>query len=264
MSWSTIKTEAIILSVYSTREVDRVYRALTPKYGKVEFTGRGGQKILAKLAPHLEPFAITDIEIVKGKRSNTIISVERKFAFNGIANDLQSRTLALSSLVLLDKYTNVGDQDEALYHMLSDWLTFLNAQKDLNQGRSIFLLGSFILRLIERLGYEIEFSRCLSCKKQVKENEYRWHPGRGGLVCRVCSADAQDWFAAREISQEALKILRFARLSSYQDLLKLSLTGELIEAYAETVHNLVLTHIPTYFDRPFWSGVIRLENMKKY
>ena len=81
MTWSTQKTEGIVLRVQPWREYDRRYKMLTPEFGKIDFTGRGAQKEKAKLAAHLEPFAVVDVEIVRGRRSTTVISVERKQAF---------------------------------------------------------------------------------------------------------------------------------------------------------------------------------------
>ena len=200
MAWSSVKTEAIVLTVQPAREADRRYRVLTPGFGKLDFLGRGAQKGKAKLASHLEPFAIVDIEIIRGRRSTTVISVDRKFAFKRIASNFEARLLAHASLALLDRYTFEQEKDEALYNELVEWLTFLDQSMEFKPARSTFLLGGFLLRLLDRLGYTIELINCLACKQPVLPLSYRWHAGRGGLVCSDCiHKNSQDWFGSNGI-----------------------------------------------------------------
>lgn len=260
MTWSTIKTEAIVLKSFPFREADRRYRALTPQHGKLEFTGRGAQKGLAKLASHLEPFAIIDLEIVRGKRSSTVISVDRRYGFKKIMRDLDRRVLAKTSLVLVDRYTKEQDPDQVLYQDLIDWLTFLDDDLELSPTRSVFLLGGYLLRFLARLGYKIELSHCLNCKREIVAGDFKWHSGHGGLVCGSCvSEKREDWFAAREVSPEAIKLIRFARDRRHAELLKPALKGEEVEVFAQLVHDLILFHLPTYWETPFWSGILPTE-----
>ncbi|MBU0613766.1 DNA repair protein RecO [Patescibacteria group bacterium] len=259
MSWSTLKTEAIILSAYPNREVDRRYKAITPSYGKIEFSARGAQKILAKLAPHLDPFAILEIEIIKGRRSNTVISVEKKYIFTNVHSDLQLRLLGISAGTLLDKYTNIEDKDEAIYQMLVDWMTFLDGRGVVNDPKAVLLLGAFIIRLINRLGYEIDLRHCLSCKVELNKKECRWHSGRGGFVCEGCVQDDREWFSAREVDKEVLEAFRKIKSLGYDEIFDLSLQKRIIADLSKMIHEIAISHIPTYFERPFWSGIIRLE-----
>lgn len=257
MAWSSVKTEAIVLTVEPAREADRRYRALTPSFGKLDFLGRGAQKGKAKLASHLEPFAIVDIEIIKGRRSTTVISVDRKHAFRGIASNFESRLLANASLSLLDRYTYEQEEDSELYKELTSWLYFLDDSVELKPARSTFLLGGFLLRVLGLLGYTVELQNCLSCKNSVMPLSFRWHSGRGGLVCSDCiSKDSQDWFAARNLPEEIIKLLRFARDANYQDLLKPSLAGEEVEQFAQVVQDLLVFHIPARSEIPFWQNVL--------
>jgi DNA repair protein RecO (recombination protein O) len=260
VSWSTQKTEAIVIALHPMREADRWYRALTPVFGKIEFTGRGAQKVLAKLAPHLEPFAVVDLEIVRGRRSTTVISVERKHVFSALDHQLERRILASTSGILLDLYTREGLDDPALYQFFIDWLAFLNDDTPLTSAQSTMLLAGFVLRLLSRLGYEVELDTCLSCRKDVGDRRYRWHSARGGLVCGDCeSSDSQDWFAAREIRRETLEFLRFLKRASWQEILEYRGDKETVQESSLMIHDLVLHHIPTYIDTPFWKGLLASE-----
>ena len=101
--WSTVKTTGLVLTTTPFREADRRYSALTPEYGKIEFVGRGAQKPKAKLAAHLEPFALVDLEIVRGARSTTVIGVERSEAFGRIRGSLEHRLFAQTLFTMLEK-----------------------------------------------------------------------------------------------------------------------------------------------------------------
>ncbi|PIX62319.1 DNA repair protein RecO [Candidatus Uhrbacteria bacterium CG_4_9_14_0_2_um_filter_41_50] len=261
MTWSTIKTEAIVLASYPFCEADRSYSAFTPEYGKVSFVGRGALKVRAKLAAHLEPFAIIDLEIIQGRRSTTVISVERKQTFRGIANSYEARVLALHSLSLFNTHTKEHDRDVELYQELLNWLGFLDSSPALSQLRSNFALGAFLMKFMSHLGYEVELKTCISCKSEILPLSFRWHGGRGGLVCSDCiSKDLEEWFSARQIQEESIQMLRLARELPYADLLKIHLKPDSVDDFANIVHDLMLYHLPVEPRAPFWEGLSLLES----
>ena len=143
------------------------------------------------------------------------------------------------------------------FQMLIDWLSFLDQEDEIKSTRAVFLLGGFLLRLLTRLGYKIELTHCLDCKQEILPLAYRWHSGHGGLVCVDCIEEKkQEWFAARAVSEEAIKLIRFARDRNYDDLLRLNLIGAQVEEFAQIVHDLVMFHLPGDFETPFWSGIL--------
>ncbi|RMD52305.1 DNA repair protein RecO [Candidatus Parcubacteria bacterium] len=264
MSWSTLKTEAVIINSYPIREADRRYSALTKNFGKLSFLGRGAGKIKAKLAPHLEPFAIVDLEVVQGRRSTTVISVEKKVSFTNIAGSFNKRILALHSLSWLNRQINEGEQDPSLYIELLIWLKFLNNSPELTPRRSAFVMGAFLLKIMSILGYGAELKRCLSCKGEIFPLAFRWHGGRGGLVCSDCvKKDLQEWFAARRLEEDAVRMLRAATDMRYYDLLKIRLSSEMLSDFLQTVNDLAAYHLPYGSESPFWSGLAALEGDSK-
>jgi DNA repair protein RecO (recombination protein O) len=251
--WSSLKTEAIILSVEPHREADRKYRALTPGYGKIEFIGRGARKGKAKLAPHLDLFAIVDLEIIRGAKQFTVIGVERKESFTGLSTSLEHRLLASAAGALLDKTVKPDFEDKELYDEFLHLLTFLNKVPSLPLARNTLLLGGFLLRLLRQLGYDLELSNCLSCKDDIHPLSFRWHDGRGGLVCTNCVLSSPaDWFQARPLEVEIVTLLRFARDASYSDLLRPALKADHIGAFATCVNDLMRLHVPGYNDLTYW------------
>lgn len=231
---------------------------MTPGFGKVEFIGRGALKPKAKLAPHLEPCAILELEIIRGARGSTVIGVERQYAFSRLATSIDHRLLALTSMGLLDRTTHVEEEDAALYGELMTWLRFLEAQETLHPTRSTFFLGGFLLRVMRQLGYNMALDRCVGCESEISPLSFRWHGGRGGLVCSTCiNKSPGEWFMAVPIREEVATLLRLARDSSYDGLSRFPLKGTDVSAFAVCVQDTFLYHVPGYADRPFWSGILQ-------
>lgn len=250
--WSIVKTPAIVLSTAPWREADRRYTALTPHEGKLEFQGRGAQKARAKLASHLAPFAVVELEIVRGARGSTVIGVERLEAFSNIARTLEHRLLVQSLLALVDRAVKPDLADEVLYLDLLEALRFIDAQQPLAAGRNALFLGGFLLRFLKRLGYDLELRHCLSCREHILPLCFRWDGGRGGLVCSDCVVRRPgDWLQARSLEEEVVMLMRFARDAEYVELLRPSLRGEFMQAFATCVEDVVTYHVPGYDRAPF-------------
>lgn len=255
--WSAVKTEAIILSAAPYREADRKYIALTPLFGKIEFIGRGARKGKAKLAAHLDAFAVVDLEVIRGARQMTVIGVERKEAFRSLSVSLEHRLLASAAGELIHKTVKPEFADTELYGEFLELLRFLNATPALPMTRNTLLLGGFLLRLLKLLGYDVELSNCLSCKDDILPLAFRWHDSRGGLVCTNCVLEApQDWFQARTIEEEIVMLLRFARDAQYPDLLRPALKADHVGSFASCVHDLLRTHVPGYTEAPYWQFLL--------
>ena len=80
--------------------------------------------------------------------------------------------------------------------------------------------------------------------------------GKGGLVCSDCvQRDGEEWFAARTIAEEAVKILRFAREAGYEDIMNTNFERDHVEDFARIVHDLMQCHLPVESPAPFWQGL---------
>lgn len=240
------QTKGIVLSKRDHKEVDRWYSVYTPDKGKVEFLARGGHKPLAKLTPHLEMVAEVELLLVYGRYYQTVAGVDRRRAFSGLYGDLTKLTLAHNALHLLDIGTKPHEADIGLYELLTGWLDFLEKAPELTQSRSSFLLGVFTLKLIALIGYRPELVHCLSCRKKLEQEQFRWHAIRGGVVCHNCvQIDQEQWFSARQLSGSALKLLRHGISESFENQLRIHLSGADLLAFHEAVESLIIAHFPT-------------------
>ncbi len=240
------RTTGIVLTRRDHKEVDRVYSILTQERGKLLIHARGARKMQAKLGPHLESFAMLDLLIVRGRVVDTLAGVERLRAYHPICHDLNKLLLARQILYLIDLGTKTEQTDPVLYSELIKWLEFIEVMPAVSSERSGFLLASFALKLLSISGYRPELGHCLSCKRSVTPNTFKWHALKGGIVCdNCCRVDEEQWFAAREISDEALKLVRFTLKERPENLLKPALAGKLLLEYHDLVESLLVCHFPT-------------------
>lgn len=240
------QTTGIVLGWRPYREHDRWYSALTKDRGKIDFLARGGQKQLAKLTPHLETVSEANFLFVNGRLYHTVAGVERLQSFPNIYENLSKMLLLKNALSLINMGTRQQEQDPNLYELLLNWLGYINNLEDISKDRAGFLLGSFTLKFMGIIGYRPELSQCLSCRKSIESNTFKWHALKGGVVCTDCTIkNDQQWFAAKPLSDGALKILRFALIRPFSDQTKPFLKGEDLQEFHTALESLIISHFPT-------------------
>ena len=242
---STFRTHAIVLGSREYREADRYYSALTAEHGLLELRARGSRKISSKLAAHLEPFALCDLMVVRGRGGDLVAGVERLELYPSIRTDITKALLALESFHLIETSMRPKQPDGQLFSFVRSWLQFLNQAPELTPSRERMLLSAFTTKLLGLTGYRPQLGRCMSCEEGIVPNGFRWHGLRGGVVCLSCATrEPEQWFAAREMSMEALKLVRVSLEYPFASLLDLRLPGEALTEFHEAVDSLVIAHFP--------------------
>jgi len=240
------RTTGFVLSKRDYKEVDRWYILYTKEFGKKSVLARGGHKPLAKLTPHLEMVAQTDFLLVNGRAYPTVAGVERRKTYPSIYTDVSKITLAQNALSLVDIGTRESEPDEKIFDLLDVYLEELQEMPELSSRRASLLLGSFTLKLMSLIGYQPELDQCLQCRIVITPKQYKWHSLKGGVVCIPCTKKQDDqWFSAREISDESIKLLRFARKGTFEDQLKPTLSHDQLSQFHEALESLIINHFPT-------------------
>lgn len=257
MSWQTVKGEGIVLLAEPFREADRLYTILTKEYGKIRVLGRGAQRAKAKLAPFLEPYSVLDLEWIEGQRSVTVISADRKARFLGIEADYHRRNLALIAGQELNRHSREQDSHQELYGFFHEWLQELNAAPVESYTRKVFMLGGYFLQLLRHMGYQTELQHCLVCTHKIMPLSYRWHAGKGGLVCSDCvRKDEKEWHAAGSLHEDVLRLLRFSGDTTFAQLRHMHLPGGHVAEFIQVVDDLIKYHLPDAQEKPFWAHVL--------
>ncbi len=261
MAFASMKTEAIVLVSSPFREVDRVYRMLTKEYGKVSVRGRGALKPMAKLASHLELPGVVQVEYVRGRQTTTVIAVDVKKPFIRVRNDVERQLAVRAMLTLVDRYTDEEEHDTELYALTKAGVAFVNDEESLTTVQLLTHLAGFLVKFMDHLGYRLQLGQCLECRGEIVPLAFRWHAGKGGLVCSGCSTRfAEEWFASRVVSDGVVRILRRMQTEPFSAIARTEISRGEVGALAHIVHDFMMTHLPGRERAPFWEGLlIRLE-----
>ncbi|MFH1900211.1 MAG: DNA repair protein RecO [Patescibacteria group bacterium] len=120
---------AIILKREVFREDDLILTAYSLERGKSVLQVRGGKKIKSKLAGHLEPISLSNLEIVRGKQIDQLIGASLKNSYNNIKGDLIKLAYASYFLELILNLTKENYKDERIFNLLRKALDFLDRQE---------------------------------------------------------------------------------------------------------------------------------------
>jgi len=124
--------QAIILFSQPQREYDLLIKAYTSKYGKIILKARGAQKIISKLAGHLQPITLSELNWVSGKSSHQLTGAETISSFSNLKKDIVRTSYALYFLELVDLSSQPEHPDQKIFGLLIsflDWLEKVPPQK---------------------------------------------------------------------------------------------------------------------------------------
>jgi DNA repair protein RecO (recombination protein O) len=213
-------TEAIVLKSMDYGESDRIVTFYTLEYGKIKGIAKGARKSKRRFANALEPFSHSQLNFLR-KNQTSLDFIEGCDVFSHfpeIRSNLE-KTLAASYIIdLMDKFMPDQKKSEASFHLLHDFLFFLE-----NKPFSEATLRFFELRLLGISGYAPVLDYCLNCKAPMEDKKtYLFDMVKGGLVCNTCHFGHTD---AIPISLGTIKTLKMGRELDIENLGRLFFTA---------------------------------------
>ena len=101
----------------------------------------------------------------------------------GLATDVAKTAHAAYAIELCDRLCPPRQPEKAVFAWLDEFLTRLEAGTATAARLRVFELG-----LLRGLGLGPSLDRCVVCGKgDMGGDDVRWHPDRGGVLCRSCS-----------------------------------------------------------------------------
>src|SRR3990167_3428207 len=114
----THTTTAITLYYRIYREHDRIYTMYSRDFGKLNLLARGSNKIVSKLAGHIEPCVLSSLMIAQGSGWDILAQARTIKSFKMIRLD-QRRFLLVSLCVeCLDQLTRAEERDQEVFDLL--------------------------------------------------------------------------------------------------------------------------------------------------
>ena len=207
------KDLGIILKSQDFFETDRIITILTKEKGKIRAIAKGVRKPTAKLAGSLEPFSLTHLILVEGKKDLDIITgAEIVNSFKNLRENLKKTAAAFFLCELTDKLIGEKESHQDIFEQLKKSFKKLDSKKEID----LELITDFmIINLMADLGYRPELKVCQGCGGKISgkisgkitavENKNFFSPKLGGVLCPKCSFKDNQ---ALPVSIETLKILK--------------------------------------------------------
>ena len=213
------KTEAIILRQRRLGEADRILCVYTPTLGKMDVKARGVRKTTSRMSGHLQPLTRCMLQLARGHVSDVVAGCETLESFQPLREDLDRLSRALYVAELVDRFVPERTHSFPTYQLLADTLRRLAETEDLD-----LTLRFFEMRLLDQCGFRPELDACSGCGSAMEPVDNLFAPISGGAVCRACAGGAM---GVRQLSLNALKVLRLLQHGSYNDAMRVRTDGPL-------------------------------------
>lgn len=245
----SFRTNGIVIKRFNFGEADRILTILTDRLGKVSAMAKGVRKIKSKMAGSLEPYMLVDLQLHEGKTFYIVTAAAITEVFKNIHSDIKKTAQAYFVGELIDKFLAENQKAEVIFEISREVLRKIDSyqnshceelvtkqsiKKDCrasspfckkgwmarNDRQDNFLISAYELKIIEAAGFKPELYSCLHCKEKLSAGANFWDHIEGGVICRTCE---QKFHHGTEISDEAIKALRFIEQNDFSKIDKLKL-----------------------------------------
>jgi DNA repair protein RecO (recombination protein O) len=203
-----VVTPAIVLRRVAYAEADLVVTLLGSETGRVSALARGARKSSRRFAGGLGMAATGEARLHEraGAELMVLESFDPRDDRAGLATDIAKAAHAAYAIELCDRLCPPRQAEKSVFAWLDEFLTRLTAGAATAERLRVFELG-----LLRGLGLGPSLDRCVVCDRgDLGTEDVRWHPERGGVVCRNCSGRGDLLSGKMRKSLERLAATRLA------------------------------------------------------
>jgi len=215
------KTEGVVLKRSDVGEADKIVTLYTPYLGKIRAVAKGVRRPTSKLGGHVELFTLTQVLIARGRNLDIITQAETRRSFIELRDDLRRLSYAYYLAELVDRFTEEHIENTPLYQLLLAALGALGGGRDLDLE-----LRAFELHLLRLVGYQPQLFHCVACGRPLEPVVNAFSAAVGGVLCPGCGLGEP---LRREVSLDALKVLRFLQTNDFPAFARLRVSPTLNE-----------------------------------
>ncbi|HUP27430.1 MAG TPA: DNA repair protein RecO [Chloroflexia bacterium] len=224
------KSEAVVIKRSDLGEADKILTIYTPYFGKLRVVAKGVRKVTSRLAGHVELFTRNQMLLAKARNLDIITQSETIDAYRPLHEDLSRIAHASYAAELLDALTPDALENYAVYKLMVEALRLVSEDTDGDR-----VLRWFELQLLGYMGYAPELSKCVECRNDLTPTVNGFSAGLGGVVCASCRRAG----AGRDLSVNALKVLRLMQRNSYSAVSRLRIEPELHAEMQSTIQGYI-------------------------
>ncbi len=194
---------AIVLSVTSFGEADKIVTLYSREFGKITSIAKGAKRSKQRFVNKLEPFTCLEISCRPPKKGSLYFLSEADLvnAHLSLRTTYPRYVSATFINELVQRFSGEQDPDPAVFALLA-W-AFDSIEQEENPGKTTSL---FLLRLLGICGYQPQLDHCGSCHKSIEqEAHFTLYPGNGTLFCGSCRRNIEG--SSLSLTRQTLKFL---------------------------------------------------------
>lgn len=218
----TYRTDAIILRRHDFGEADRLLTIYTPEFGKLSAISKGARRPTSRQTGHVELFARTSLMLARGRELDIVTQADIADPYLPLHADLERISYASYLVELLDRFTEQGEQNSPLYHLLLDALGWVGEP----DGDLRLTARYYELALLRLVGFQPDLFNCVLGGESITAADQFFSAIDGGAVCAE-HADGYENPRMMPISLGALKTLRYLQPRDYQSIRALRVRPDL-------------------------------------
>lgn len=199
------KYNAIVIKTAPYKENDKMLTLFTLENGVVSANLRGVKKAGAKLKFAGEPFCFGEFLFVEKSGRRTVTEVNQIDSFYNIRLDYDKFNCACACCEFVFRFMLDGMKSYDLF------LTLVNALKTLNETNVSpkSLLIRFYIEALKFSGYELDFSHCSECGKQlIKRAFFNFEDGVTRCIDCRNALDTEIRFTTYELLRDMSAVIK--------------------------------------------------------
>jgi DNA repair protein RecO (recombination protein O) len=224
------KSEAVIIRRSDLGEADKILTIFTPNFGKLRVVAKGVRKVTSRLAGHVELFTRAQMLLAKARNLDIVTQSETVDAYRPLHDDLSRIAHASYAAELLDALTPDALEHYPVYKLTAEVFALLS--EDPNPTR---VLRWYELQLLGYMGYSPELNECVQCRNELTPTTNSFSPAQGGVVCASCRRVG----IGRDLSVNALKLLRLMQRNPYSAISRVRLDPDLTDELTATTQSYI-------------------------
>jgi len=181
-----LKTEGIVLRKYDFSETSQVLTVLTRNLGRLQLLAKGSRRIRKKPVAFLDLLDRAEMVLIPKPPGNLSTLTEARIVDDhaGIRTDLLRIALAFHAGELVYLASPEHQPIEPLFDLTTAALEELGRAP---RGALPAVTLAFEIRFLRRIGFGLEFERCVGCGREGRPlAEPYFGPVRGGILCPAC------------------------------------------------------------------------------
>ena len=179
------KTQGFVLRREDLRETSVILTVYTRDFGKLKLITKGVRSPEQRSLSSYELFVLDEIVFYEKRKKNIFFLSQCELInfFPKVRESLERISYATYLIELLDRVTDIGERNPALYGLLKDCMVLLSTKASPKRVARIFEI-----KLLSILGFMPRLASCVNCDKGLEKKRARFSLSRGGVLCETCFA----------------------------------------------------------------------------